>query len=270
MTRIYLFLWNLLLKIRIWFLIKYKYKSIRYFKRWDSKINKYKKTFGDDFIRPLSISKWRTDLYTGLNYNIDSILDDNEAPNEYYNGGNLCVKNGVLNFETKLQGRLIDHGENMYTIEHETGLINSSNSFLQYGGYFEFRAKMSTERGMGFKCSLKSLYDNSLDISIFDINTNNRNIIVNSVTKKNGKRIKVKKTSTRVLDLSKGYFIYGCKWESKYLKFYFQDILIGVLKIPKDYDDVMYINIQPTVNTRHVQDNTISLDYIRVYKKLDI
>ena len=269
MTSIWLFFYNLFLKIRLFFLIKSNKKDFRFFKRWSPNIEGHRLILDESFDR-INNKLWRNDLYTGFNYDLDPILNNDQDPPEYYLDDALVINRSALNITTQGCYREVNYGNKTFVINAETSLINSSDSFAQHEGYFEIRCKVPLERGMNFKFSLESLYDQDLSITILDINTINRNLLEHSINVKGRKKIRKKKIKNKVFDMTKNYFVYGCKWTPNRLEFYFQNVLVGILKLPKDYDQPMYLNFQPRVLENNIHKNTFMIDYIRVYNNLDI
>ena len=72
-------------------------------------------------------------------------------------------------------------------------------------------------------------------------------------------------------DLSKRPYIHGCSWEKDYIKFYFQNQLVRVVKTPESYVYPMHLIVNNAVDPMYTDEittpNSFQVFYVRAYLK---
>jgi len=263
LTRIIIFFWNLYLNIKNKIHFKIKSENIRLYKRWDINLSGWKLKFDDDFNKKAIRDYWRTDSYTGqrfdenqLNYKHIEFYSDNCFE---FNSTTVMLKSCRLPKRLKLN-------DTEYRADVHVGQLDSSLYFMQTHGYFEFRLRMPKSSNIKTNVKLHSLLTGS-EIIVNQYKGNKCNTCFSI-----GLNNKIKTINTG-LDLSKNFFIYGVDWSERYLKFYFQGILVKVMKTPKDFIHPMHIILKNGINNNSIEGtifpNTLDIDYVRAYEKIE-
>lgn len=270
-----IFFWNIWLRFTFWFKIKFKGQKIKYYKRWDNKREGMKLTFEDDFkTDTLNRDIWRTDAYYGMRFHPGSIEEKGETPKEWLSDGCFEHAPNVIKLKAVKVNKRISYKGEEYNIPYQVGQLDSSNYFMQTHGYFEIRSMMPSSPGMWPAFWLASIMSWPPEIDIYEIYTGKKNgtkTITNNVHWGTSKKKKMSPKGFKAFDLSKHYFIYGCDWGEKTIKFYFQDELIRVMKTPKDLIHPMHIIINTAVDVDNIEGaefpNYHVVDYVRAYKR---
>lgn len=270
--RIFLFLWNLYLKIIFNIRVAINPNKIKYYRSWSKVKPNWNLSFSDEFDKyKLNRDYWRTDTYYNMRFHPGNIIDTNSAPDIYLNDNCYSFDSTTIKLKNISLPIDIDYEGFNYKVPYQVGHIDSSNYFMQSEGYFEIRACAPNIKGLTSRVSLESIFDWPPSIDILNINNNILKHIINY--RKWGKNRK-KSNSFNTFDLSKGYFTYGLEWNSKYLKFYFQNELIYVSKTPSSLIHPMHLvigcEIDSTKTDSSLFPNQFSVDYVRAYTKKDI
>ena len=273
-----LFFWNIWLKLSIWYKVKYKTKELKYYKKWDNKKEGWSLSFSDEF-DDYKINKdiWRTDAYYGMRFHPGNIINNDKAPDVYYSDNCFDFTSTTVKLKAINSKKKVNYQGREYEIPYQVGQLDSSQYFMQTKGYFEIRAKMPSSPGMRPAFRLASIMALSPEIDIYEIYTGRKDgfkIMATNVHWGTSNKKKMKHKNHKLFDLSKNFFIYGCEWTDKYLKFYFQDELIRVMKTPKDFIHPMHIIINTSVDVDNAEvagfPNYYEVDYVRAYTKKDI
>lgn len=277
---------NILLDIRLWFLVNFKPSRFNVSNNiekegWDL-------TFNDEFDEgKLNRDKWRTDAYFGRRYHPGNIEKENKVPDQYFSDDLFEFKGSVMRQLASDEPKEIHHVDwsgkdwGKWTIPYQMGAIDSSSSFEQQYGYFEIRSKMPDQPGHWPAFWLASVHAWPPEIDIYEIYTGKRK-------GKGIKRIETnfhwipepnKKSKVRghkVLDTSKGFHLYAVEWDEKYFKVYYDNLLVRVFTNPetlREFKYPMHIIINNGLDVR--PENGISkakfpsyhdVDYVRAYK----
>jgi beta-glucanase (GH16 family) len=260
--KIIIFFWNILLKFKNKFHFKLKSEHIRLYKRWDINIPGWKLNFDDDFNKKSIRNYWRTDSYTGQRFN-ENQLNENHV--EFYSDNCFDFNSTTVMLKSCRLPKRLKLNDIDYRADVHVGQLDSSLYFMQTGGYFEFRVRMPKSNNIKTNIKLHSLLTGS-EIIVNQYTGNKCNTCFNIGINK------LKKINTG-LDLSKNFFTYGVQWDSRFLKFYFQGILVKVIKTPKDYIHPMHIILKNGINNKSIEGtifpNTLDIDYVRVYEKIE-
>lgn len=271
-----IFFWNLYLQLRYRFILKFMRKKIYYFFRKNNKIKGWILTFFDEFKSySLDSSKWDRGSHYGLRFHPGSIEHEDEAPTEWYSDD--CIEATSTHVKLKAIKKPVEtfYNRKKWRIEHQIGMINTSNSFSQKNGYFEIKATVPASEGMWPVFWLASSHVWPPEIDVFEIFTgenNGKHKMRSNVHSADHDRVKIKPTTINLgLDLSKRPYTYGCEWDCDYIKFYFQDQLIRVVRTPVDYSFPMHIvvnnSVDPEYNGPIEFPNHMSVFYVRAYTK---
>jgi beta-glucanase (GH16 family) len=263
LTRILIFFWNLYLIIKNKILFKIKSEEIRLYKRWDINIEGFKLNFDDDFNKKAIKSYWRTDSYTGQRFDENQL---NLKHVEFYSDNCFDFNSTTILLKSCKLPKKLKVNDIEYKADVHIGQLDSSLYFMQTYGYFEFRVKMPKSNNIKTNIKLHSLLTGS-DILVNQYKGNKCNSCFNV-----GVNNKIKTINTG-LDLAKNFFTYSINWNKKYLKFYFQGILVRVMKTPKDFIHPMHMILKNGINNNSIEGtifpNTLNIDYVRVYEKIE-
>lgn len=245
----------------------------------------WKLTFYDDFSSGLDKNKWRTDTYWGGRYSTDSIKNDNKAPISYMKDDAFKIIQNKFSIENRKETTIIHHIDSgidygTFSIPYVTGGIDSSISFQQKYGYFEIRSKTPNTPGTWPAFWLASTEAWPPEIDIYENytgtfkgdNSFNSNVhygIANTKTK--GDYC----TTHWVPKPSDDFHVYATEWDVDYIKFYFDGVLIKVIKdkkILKWFNHKMHIIIGNGIDINTVDKclfpNYLTIDYVKAYKKI--
>ena len=245
-------------------------------------------TFYDDFRNGLNRDVWRTDAYFGLRYHPGPIVSNSKPPAQFYDDN--CVKstsNG-LELYTKRESCQIYHIDwsgreyGFYTIPYKVGQIDSSNGFQQKHGYFEIRSKQPNSGSQWTAFWLASKYAWPPEIDIYEIWTSQRN------GKRSTNTIHWSESSDPhkqygygfwTPNLSDDYHVWGCEWDEKWIKIYFDGIMVNIYPTPSSFIHPMHIIINngidhnggngvPKDKDMKSDITTKYVDYVKSYKKI--
>ena len=279
---------NLFLDIRLWFYIKFKPS------RFKSVINEIEKegwelTFNDEFDQgKIDKKKWRTDAYYGLRFHPGNIIENGTAPDMYYGDNMFEFEGSVMKQKADNNPITIDYVDwdgkdwGKYTIPYRVGQIDNSNSFEQKYGYFEIRSKITDQPGHWPAFWLASKYAWPPEIDIYEIWTSQRN------GKRSTNTIHWSESSDPhkqygygfwTPNLSDDYHVWGCEWDEKWIKIYFDGIMVNIYPTPSSFIHPMHIIINngidhdggsgvPKDKDMESDITTKYVDYVKSYKKI--
>lgn len=266
--------YNILLLIRMWLLVKFKFKFDNKEQDKDDDI-----IFDDDFTY-INRDKWRTDAYYGLRFAPDNIIKHNKAPINYWSDDNSYFNCEKTTIKMKVDNKPVDihyidwDGKDWgnFTIPIQASILDSSKSFMVKHGYFEARCKQPKSKNMWPAFWLASTYSWPPEIDIFEVWTSHKGFTTtihwghDSIGNRNcrGGCIPTPK-------LDEDFHIYGCEWNEKVIKVYFDNILVRVTPTPPDYIYPMQIILNNCADKLDkIGDatfpNYFEVDYVRVYK----
>lgn len=279
---------NLLLDIRLWFLINFKPK--RFCVLNNTEKEGWKLTFNDEFDESkLNVDKWLTKSYDGLSYHPGNIYYKNKAPDEYLSPVYNTVENGILKQKATNTPKKIhyidwdgkDWGE--WIVPYQIGKLDSSKSFEQMYGYFEIRSKQPNQPGHWTAFWLASVHAWPPEIDIYEIYTGkkngkgikqfNSNFHWSSNTENNKSKVK----SHKILNTAENFHTYAVDWNEKGFKIYYDNLLVRIYSNPEAIREFKYpmhiilnngIDVRPENGIDKVNFPTYhKVDYIRAYKR---
>lgn len=287
MWRLKDFIVNILLDVRLWFLITFKpsrFNVINEIEKegWDL-------AFNDEFDgEELDLEKWLPKSYDGYNFHPGNIYHKNKAPDEYLNETYNDIENGVLKQKATNIPKEVHHIDwngkdwGKWTIPYQCGKIDSSISFEQQYGYFEIRSKQPNQPGHWTAFWLASVHAWPPEIDIYEIYTGKkRNKGFKSFNSnfhwlpEPNKKSKAKTHST--LNNANEFQTYAVEWDPKYFKIYYNNLLVRQFTNPetlKEFKHPMHIIINNGIDVR--PDRNVNkaefpsyheVDYIRAYKR---
>lgn len=271
-----IFFWNIFLRIRFNLKLKFKTKAIKYIIKPDKKKEGWNLTFEDDFENyKLNTDFWRTDNRFGMNINPKCIERD-ITPVNYLNPSLFNFNQTTIDINSiKLTKHHIFENEE-FSIPYQVGQLDSSNYFMQNEGYFEIRSRIPEVSNMNVGAYLYSLLDPDAKISIYEYFTTKKigfNLLINNISNKKYKKKRTKNIKHSLFNLSKYFYIYGCEWSEKYLKFYFQHELVSIIRTPKEFIHPMHFVIKNEIydkdTIKSFSSSKHSIDYVRAYEKLN-
>lgn len=238
------FLINKFLWIRVLFLIKF-----------NSNIDKkprilnttHELTFIDDFKKnTLLRDLWRTDFFYGLQVDPVNIITDNNAPDIIYTNVNHVISDGKIYLYTKKENvKYNDPKLGSWTIPYSSGQIQQLK-FEQKYGYFEASISLSELSGAKPDFSLCTKLHNDLHI----LEHLNSKLLKDNLN------------------------VYGIDWQSNYIKFYWNNILVKIIynkDILKEYTNPMFISINNgidiSLDSKIELPSVIAIDWVRVWTK---
>lgn len=266
--------YNILLLIRMWLLVKFKFKFENKEQDKDDDL-----IFEDDFTY-LNRDKWRTDTYFGLRFSPDNITKHNKAPINYWSDDNSYFNCDKSTIKMKVDNKPVDihyidwDGKDWgnFTIPVQSSMLDSSKSFMVKHGYFEARCKQPKSKNMWPAFWLASTYSWPPEIDIFEVWTSHKGFTTtihwghDSLGNRNcrGGWVPTPK-------LDEDFHIYGCEWNEKVIKVYFDNILVRVTPTPPDYIFPMQIILNNCADKLDKMNdatfpNYFEVDYVRVYK----
>ena len=273
---------NLFLKIRIWFICKLLPKLLNNKITSDSK-NGYELSFKDDF-DSFNKSIWQNYPYFGYRFHPGNIVDKGIAPFQFHDPSCISVENSILRLECNDTPTIIkyvdydgkDYG--FYKIPYQVGWIQTlPNTFQQKYGYFEIRSKSPYSDGTWPAFWLASTEAWPPEIDIFEIYTSDGQTRSTSTIhwgKDPGHPMTGFGHATLPLHLD--FSVFGCDWNEKTIKIYYNGWLVRVFPTPNDFKYEMNIIINNAVQTdesglnrdRITSPNYFDVDYVKVWKKL--
>ena len=273
---------NLFLKIRIWFICKLLPKLLNNKITSDSK-NGYELSFKDDF-DSFNKSIWQNYPYFGYRFHPGNIVDKGISPFQFHDPSCISVENSILRLECNDTPTIIkyvdydgkDYG--FYKIPYQVGWIQTvPNTFQQKYGYFEIRSKSPYSDGTWPAFWLASTEAWPPEIDIFEIYTSDGQTRSTSTIhwgKDPGHPMTGFGHATLPLHLD--FSVFGCDWNEKTIKIYYNGWLVRVFPTPSDFKYEMNIIINNAVQTdesglnrdRITSPNYFDVDYVKVWKKL--
>lgn len=262
---------NIFLNIRLFIYLKLNPSKFK-----DYKSNKFKQgyelTFMDEFNDAyLDTKKWNTAPYSGEKYHPNNL-------NVFYtqNGG-YKLSGGCIHLQASNTPTLYDNIIFPYSI----CLLDNSKSFQQQYGYFEIRCKVPKSLASWPAFWLVSKHSWPPEIDIFEFNTSKYKDKAFASNVHWGMDKTTNKTFNKpikhnVYKASEYFGVYAVKWTDKYIKFYYNDLLIR--KVTKNVDQFKYpmhliVNNGITLGKDSKIDkanfpNYFIVDYVRAYKIL--
>jgi beta-glucanase (GH16 family) len=273
---------NLFLKIRIWFICKLLPKLLNNKITSDSKSG-YELSFKDDFDK-FDKSIWQNYPYFGHRFHPGNIVDKGIAPFQFHDPSCISVENSILRLECNDTPTIIkyvdydgkDYG--FYKIPYQVGWIQTvPNTFQQKYGYFEIRSKSPYSDGTWPAFWLASTEAWPPEIDIFEIYTSDGQTRSTSTIhwgKDPGHPMTGFGHATLPLHLD--FSVFGCDWNEKTIKIYYNGWLVRVFPTHSDFKYEMNISINNGVQTDEkglnresiTSPNYFDVDYVKVWKKL--
>ena len=273
---------NLFLKIRIWVICKFLPHLLDN-ERTSYSREGYELSFNDDFDE-FNKSIWQNYPYFGNRFHPGNIVDKGIAPFQFYDPSCISVENSILRLECNDTPTIIkyvdyngkDYG--FYKIPYQVGWIQTMpNTFQQNYGYFEIRSKSPYSDGTWPAFWLSSTEAWPPEIDIFEIYTSDGQTRSTS-TIHWGKDPKHPMTGFghATLPLNLDFSVFGCDWNEKTIKIYYNGWLVRVFPTPSDFKYEMNIIINNGVQTDETglnresitSPNYFEVDYVKVWKKL--
>jgi beta-glucanase (GH16 family) len=272
---------NLFLKFRIWVICKFLPYLLNNKRTSDLK-DGYELSFKDDFDE-FDKSVWQDLPYFGNRFHPGNIVDKGIAPFQFHDSNCVSVKDSVLRLEcndipiiinyTDYDGK--DYGT--YKIPYRVGWIQTMpNTFQQKHGYFEIRSKSPNSGGTWPAFWLASTEAWPPEIDIFEIYTSNSQTQSTS-TIHWGKEPNHPMNGFvhATLPLNLDFSVFGCDWNEKTIKIYYNGWLVKVFPTPNDFKYEMNLIINNGVQTDEngtnresiVSPNYFEVDYVKVWKK---
>jgi len=272
------FFWNLYLKAQLRFKLKFKRKELYYFHRKTNSIKGWRLLFSDEFNEEsLNYKKWRSDAYYGLRFHPGPIINDYLPPREYYSEDCLEFTGHSIKLKAIEKPISVKYENQYWTIPYQVGQIDSSIGLSQKHGYFEIKAIIPNSKGMWPAFWLASTEAWPPEIDVFEIYTSKKNGFssfesnIHQINKK-GKH-KMNAIKHRTFNLSKRPYVYGCEWDEKWIKFYFQGQLVRVSKTPDSFKHPMHIILNNSIDPNYLEEiefpNYFEIFYVRAYKKIN-
>jgi len=217
------------------------------------------------------------------------------APREYWDPSAIQVSNGTLKL-------ILDHApkqfvnitdwENVnygtWTINHKVGLIqskykdsnNTQEEFKQMYGYFEIRCKIPDSKATWPAFWVWGAFNWPPEIDIFEIYPSKSFEAFESIMSSTALFITTFIGSDvaihKVNNVSSEFHIYACEWDSCFVRFYYDNILVRVVhKDVTKLSEPMKVVInnavddinEPNYTNELTTPNYFEVDYVRVYKK---
>lgn len=239
-------------------------------------------TFEDDF-DTLDLTKWHIGYKDRPNLFSDhqQYLDHKTVPKEYYGAEAITVSNSILKLHITYEPKTFKvrdwngyvRNEVEVTITYAAGVLVSY--FTQRFGFFEARCKMPSGGGHWPAFWLSGATEWPPEIDIFEVYTTKgltsfeSNYHWGAYGECFGHQSDVKTHKMKV-DLSADFHIYGCEWDSCYIKWFFDGKLIRTARRKVNHVlERMHIIISMGIHeTKDLTiKNPMEVDYIRVYKK---
>jgi beta-glucanase (GH16 family) len=272
---------NLFLKFRIWVICKFLPYLLNN-ERTSYSREGYELSFHDDFDE-FDKSIWQDLPYFGYRFHPGNIINNGTAPYQYHDPSCVSVKDSILRLECNDIPTIINYidydGKDYGTFEipYQVGWIQTMpNTFQQKYGYFEIRSKSPDSGGTWPAFWLASTEAWPPEIDIFEIYTSDGQTRSTS-TIHWGKDPKHPMTGFvhATLPLHLDFSVFGCDWNEKNIKIYYNGWLVRVFPTPNDFKYEMNIIINNGVQTDEmganresiVSPNYFEVDYVKVWKK---
>ena len=232
--------------------------------------NGYELTFFDDFIgTELDLTKWTPTNET--NY-------FSAFPWMYFSKDCVTVKDSCLNLLAKNEPIHVDGKDFQYQI----GYATTNKSISQTQGYFEIRCNIPKALGSwpAFWMLTESMWPPEIDMfEFFQSNSVPRNLSYSLNWQENQTNNKAKTANSQIWikTLWEGFNVYGFEWDKNSLKLYVNGFLVDV-NTNQEAIDVFnkykwYVILDNFVTQGGngkigFNENTFSIDYLKVYKKI--
>jgi len=259
-------LYNALLQIRLWILTFFKSRKLKN----DAPQEKsgYILKFYDEFdAGVLDRTKWESFPNWGR------IHED--TPNIYCDDANTVV-NTNLELIADNADFIVSIGDEDYNIDYTIGLIENYQYALQLDnsfGYYEMRCKIPKGFGMWPAFWLWPIDCWPPEIDIFEFWTDDEcnwfNTNYHWLDRDDNHKQKPYTHHILKTNLSDNFHLYGLEWTDKYLKFYFDGILIR--KINVEEHSVMRLVINNGLDLEKIENDdlpsTLEVDWVRYWIK---
>lgn len=273
---------NVFLKFRIWVICKFLPYLLNNKRTSDLK-DKYELSFKDDFDE-FNKSIWQDMPYFGHRFHPGNIVNNGTAPYQYHDSSCISVKDSILRLECNDTPTIIEYVDyngdyyGTFKIPYQVGWIQTMpNTFQQKYGYFEIRSKSPNSGGTWPAFWLASTEAWPPEIDIFEIYTSDGQTRSTS-TIHWGKDPKHPMTGFghTTLPLNSDFSVFGCDWNEKNIKIYYNGWLVRVFPTPNDFKYEMNIIINNGVQTDEtglnresiISPNYFEVDYVKVWKKI--
>ncbi|HNQ13009.1 MAG TPA: glycoside hydrolase family 16 protein [Bacteroidia bacterium] len=227
-------------------------------------------TFQDEFNdKKLDKDKWSTVPYFGLPYHPSHTY-------QYYCDDCFTFSDSTIFIPVIQQEKKFD----TLSIPYGVGLLDNYKVFDQQYGYFEIRCRIPEGPALWPAFWLVSRYAWPPEIDIFEFYTSRHkrklysNLHWRSTSKKKKRPNQWKEKEHKLPDPAAQFHVYGCEWNEKEIRWYFDDILIRKQKNDTaEFKYPMHITINNAVqNNEDLKSGNALLpalfevDYVRAYK----
>jgi len=213
-------------------------------------------TFNDEFNgNALDATKWYSSYTDRPNpfSDEDKYIANGIVPREYYDDSAIIVSNGlklIIDYDPKTfiikdwNGQPIINPTTgqpySVTINHKVGVVTAKKTeswgekhFSQRFGYFEIRCKLPQSRATWPAFWLSGIMDWPPEIDIFEIYTSRSFASFNSnyhwgVDKNKCFPHESDVASHHVNDVSAGFHNYACEWDTCFIKWYYDGLLVRI------------------------------------------
>ena len=269
--------------------------------------NKWQLTFSDEFEgNSIDTDKWFTryiDRPNVFNWNLSN-ADGKTPPKEYYDDSAISVSNGILKLNIEKDkktmvvkdwyGIVINPKTNspyFTTIENKVGVVvakQGEKAFSQRFGYFEAKCKMPKSSAAWPAFWLYGSVNWPPEIDIFEVYTKNSFSSFNSnyhwginndgipVSKREAYEHDSDVKTHKLVNLSEDFHVYACEWDSLYIKWYFDNILVRVAyKNVTSICEALTVIMNNAVDDINAKDynndltlpTSFEIEYIKIYSK---
>lgn len=227
---------------------------------------------------------WRTDTYYGSRYHPGNIVNESKPPLMYLADDAVFIENGNLQLQNRKEitrVHYIDNGKDYgeWDIPYVSGQIDSSKLFEQKYGYFEIRSKIPNSLGTWPAFWLCSKYAWPPEIDVYETYTGKNMKAFESTIHWgiNGQDSKGSDCETTNTDnLTQDFHVYGCEWTPKFIKIYYDGVLVKLFNDKKILDKWFVYPMHIIINNgvcdydgQHLDQATFpnyhEIDYVKVY-----
>ncbi|MDB4533735.1 glycoside hydrolase family 16 protein [Vicingaceae bacterium] len=220
-------------------------------------------TFNDEFnAKKLNYTKWQDNYYWGGRFNEGGI--------NYY---------GTEQFQFSDSSLIIvaEKKKAPNGMDYVSGMIDCNQSFAQQYGYFEIRSKLPKSVGLLPAFWLVTKEEWPPEIDIYEIYTNERNIIKTNqhfLGRKKKKGMQPKRYNTKK-DGADDFHVYAVEWSRKKIRWFYDNKRIKTSRKGRKYFSYkMHMIINSQLSDENGMDlkngifpNYYEIDYVRAYKK---
>lgn len=230
----------------------------------------------------------------------DKFINNGTIPREYYDDTAINVSSGTLklliDYEPKTftindwSGPVINPGTGLpysVTIDHKVGVVVAKETlpwgekpFTQRFGFFEARCKIPTSKATWPAFWISGSVDWPPEIDIFEIYTSKSFKVFESNYHWGRENDCFEHESDaakhNVNNVSSQFHIYGCEWDSCFIKWYYDNLLVRVAhkNVTNVFEPMVLIvnnaidNMNaPNFATELTLPAVFEIDYVRVYSK---